>query len=73
MIEKNISLQPFNTFGIDVKAGYFSRFSSTEELSMLFKETKDLPFLIIGGGSNLLLTADFNGIVLRKNSRFCFS
>lgn len=66
MIEKNISLQPFNTFGIDVKAAYFSRFSSTEELSMLFKETKELPFVIIGGGSNLLLTSDFNGIVLRN-------
>jgi UDP-N-acetylmuramate dehydrogenase len=66
MIEKNISLKPFNTFGIDVNAAYFSRFSSSEELSILFKETKDLPFLIIGGGSNLLLTVDFNGIVLRN-------
>lgn len=66
MIEKNVSLKPYNTFGIDVKARYFSKFSSTEELNSIFHEYSDIPFLIIGGGSNLLLTKDFDGIVLRN-------
>jgi UDP-N-acetylmuramate dehydrogenase len=66
MVEKNSSLKSYNTFGIDVRATYFSRFSTTEELSTLFQEYKNYPFLIIGGGSNLLLTKDFDGIVLKN-------
>jgi len=66
MIEENISLKPFNTFGIDVKAGYFARFSSTIELNQILNEYRKIPFLIIGGGSNLLLTKDFEGIVLKN-------
>jgi UDP-N-acetylmuramate dehydrogenase len=66
MIERNRSLKSYNTFGIDVKATYFSRFSNTEELSRLFLEFKGHSFLIIGGGSNLLLTKDFDGIVLKN-------
>jgi len=66
MIEDNISLKPFNTFGIDVKAGYFARFSSTIELNQILNEYREIPFLIIGGGSNLLLTKDFEGIVLKN-------
>jgi UDP-N-acetylmuramate dehydrogenase len=66
MIEKDISLKPYNTFGIDVKAKYFSRFDSVDQLTAIFKEFDSIPFLIIGGGSNLLLTKDFDGIVLRN-------
>jgi UDP-N-acetylmuramate dehydrogenase len=66
MVEKNSSLKSYNTFGIDVRATYFSPFSTTEELSTLFQEYKNYPFLIIGGGSNLLLTKDFDGIVLKN-------
>jgi UDP-N-acetylmuramate dehydrogenase len=66
MVEKNSSLKSYNTFGIDVRATYFSRFSTTEELSKLFEEYKSSPFLIIGGGSNLLLTKDFDGIILKN-------
>ena len=66
MVEKCSSLKSHNTFGIDVRATYFSHFSTTEELSTLFQEYKSSPFLIIGGGSNLLLTKDFDGIVLKN-------
>ena len=66
MIEENISLKLFNTFGIDVQARYFTRFSSSDELKSIFNDFKEIPFLIIGGGSNLLLTKDFEGIVLRN-------
>ncbi len=69
MISQNASLKPFNTFGIDVKANRFSTFSSTEELNQILKENKNESLLILGGGSNLLLTKDFDGLVLKNEIR----
>lgn len=69
MISENISLKPFNTFGIDVKTKYFSAFSSVEELQSLLETRNGLPLLILGGGSNLLLTKDFDGLVLKNEIR----
>ena len=59
MIEQNISLKPYNTFGIDVKALAFGRFGSVNELkSLLSERDKQVPLFILGGGSNFLLTRD---------------
>lgn len=69
MISQNTSLKPFNTFGIDVKANCFATFSSTEELNQILKENKNEALLILGGGSNLLLTKDFDGLVLKNEIR----
>lgn len=69
MISENISLKPFNTFGIDVATKYFAAFSSTEELKVILDECKDIPVLVLGGGSNLLLTKDFDGLVLKNEIR----
>ncbi len=68
MIQKNISLKPYNTFGMDVNASHFARFSSVEELNQIlnYPEVKNLPLLILGGGSNLLLTRNFEGLVLKN-------
>jgi UDP-N-acetylmuramate dehydrogenase len=66
MVIQNASLKSLNTFGIEATARYFSRFSSVQELDSIFKEYKEIPFLIMGGGSNMLLTQDFDGIVLRN-------
>jgi len=65
-IEKNISLQPFNTFGIDAKAQYFARFDTVEKLQSVLSEKQSTPLLTIGGGSNILLTKDFEGLVLKN-------
>lgn len=65
-IEKNISLQPYNTFGIDVSAEYFAAFSSTDELKTLLEGNKSNNKLILGGGSNILFTKDVQGIVLKN-------
>ena len=63
----NISLKPFNTFGIDVNANRFATFSSVEELkSLLTQKQANEPLLILGGGSNLLLTKSFEGLVLKN-------
>jgi UDP-N-acetylmuramate dehydrogenase len=64
-ITENISLRPFNTFGIDVSAHYFSSFSTQEELAELLTVTPAAPF-ILGGGSNILFTRDIDGLVLKN-------
>jgi UDP-N-acetylmuramate dehydrogenase len=64
----NISLKPFNTFAIDVKAAFFSRFTDLNTLSELLadKSFQNLPRLILGGGSNILFTRDYEGLVLKN-------
>ncbi|OGU72150.1 MAG: UDP-N-acetylenolpyruvoylglucosamine reductase [Ignavibacteria bacterium RBG_16_34_14] len=66
-VRKNISLKPFNTFGIDVKAKFFSEVRSELQLKKILSshEFNSVPKLIIGGGSNILLTKDFDGLVLK--------
>ncbi len=66
MISSHISLKPFNTFGIDVTASRFAIFSSAEELGQILENYAKTPLLILGGGSNLLLTKDFEGLVLKN-------
>lgn len=70
-IHENYSLQKFNTFGIEASARYFVDFNSTNEISSFIQEGKfaKLPQLILGGGSNLLLTQNYNGIVLHNKLR----
>ncbi len=69
-IQENISLKHYNTFGIDAKARYFSHFSSTDELLELATNYQ-LPstnhkLLVLGGGSNILFTKDFDGLILKN-------
>lgn len=68
MIQENVSLKRFNTFGIDAAARHFAVFKTTEELTELLsnKTVLDNQKLILGGGSNLLLTKNFDGIVLKN-------
>lgn len=67
MISYNFPLRELNTFGIDVKCSQFARFSSKEELiEILNQRDKSLPFMILGGGSNLLFTKDFEGLILKN-------
>jgi len=68
MIKENISLQPFNTFGIGVSARYFASFQ-TEENVLEILESKLIGShspLILGGGSNILFTKDVDGLVLKN-------
>ncbi len=68
-IRENVSLKPFNTFGIDVKGRYFTEAHSTEDLHDILdhKLFGSVPVLWMGGGSNILLVADFEGWVVRLN------
>ena len=65
-IKENISLLPYNTFGIDVKARLFIEYYSLDELRQVLKEHKGEQILHIGQGSNLLFTRDFNGVILHS-------
>lgn len=68
-MHENFSLQPYNTFGIDAKARYFTKVSSIEELleALNTPATQTLPLLFLGGGSNILLTQDFEGLAVQLN------
>ncbi len=69
-LQRHISLQPYNTFGIEAYANYFAAFSSVDELKeTLHQSDHSLPLLLLGGGSNLLLTKDFDGVVLKNELR----
>ncbi len=65
MIEQNISLRPYNSFGIDVLAREFAVFAGVDELETLLSEN-DRNLLVLGGGSNLLFTADYDGLVIKN-------
>jgi len=69
-VHQNISLQQYNTFGIDVKAKLFADFSSFEKLQEILAYARQLSpniqKLILGGGSNLLFTKDVDGFVLKN-------
>lgn len=64
---ENVSLQPFNTFGLEATARYWLELQSEEALYALVKHPlfKQQPVLWLGGGSNMLLTGDFPGLVIR--------
>ena len=65
---RNYSLLAHNTFGIDAKCSRFVEYTSVEEALQLVASLTDadLPLLILGGGSNLLLTGDYAGTVLHS-------
>ena len=65
-IKENISLLPYNTFGIDAKAKLFIEYYSLDELRQVLREHKGEPILHIGQGSNLLFTQDFDGVILHS-------
>jgi UDP-N-acetylmuramate dehydrogenase len=67
-ISENVSLKPYNTFGLEAKAKYFSVFRSVEELIEILSDHKykNEKKLFLGGGSNILLMNDYDGLVLKN-------
>jgi UDP-N-acetylmuramate dehydrogenase len=65
-IRSKVSLKSFNTFGIDVNCKFFSCFKNPDDLNAIFSHELKEPLLILGGGSNLLFTKDFEGLVLKN-------
>ena len=65
-VVENKSLRELNTFGLEVKAKLFAEVVSVEELKGILKEPwfSEVPLFVLGGGSNILFTRDFPGLVL---------
>ena len=63
--EVNYSLLHHNTFGIDAKCRRFLEYVSVEEAQEIARQLQE-PYLLIGAGSNLLLTGDFDGMVVHS-------
>ena len=75
-INRHFPLRPYNTFGIDARADFFASFHTKEELEEAISEYGQLSpagrqndILILGGGSNILFTRDYPGIVLKNEIR----
>ncbi|WP_271411839.1 UDP-N-acetylmuramate dehydrogenase [Pseudomonas sp. Q1-7] len=67
---ENVSLKPYNSFGVDVKARLFAEARTDVQVreGLALAAQRGLPLLVIGGGSNLLLTRDVEALVLRMAS-----
>lgn len=69
-VQAQVSLKPFNSFGIDVRARLFAEAHNDADVreALAYAAGEQLPLLVIGGGSNLLLTQDIDALVLRMAS-----
>jgi UDP-N-acetylmuramate dehydrogenase len=67
IVQKDVQLKPFNTFGIEATAKYFIEISSIEQIQEILQspDYQSTERLILGGGSNMLLTKDFDGLVIK--------
>jgi len=63
---ENISLKALNTFGVEATAAWFVDIENENDLKLLFSNEhwKNCPRLVLGGGSNMLFTSDFDGLVI---------
>ncbi len=70
-IFQNLSLKKYNSFGIEATAAYFLKVSSLQEIREFFSNEKwsSLPLFILGGGSNILFTNNFAGVVMKINCK----
>ncbi|MEZ5197371.1 MAG: UDP-N-acetylmuramate dehydrogenase [Bacteroidales bacterium] len=67
IINENYNLRSLNTFGINVDAKYFVEVASVEQIdeAIAFAKARNVPILLLGGGSNILFTEDFKGLVIK--------
>lgn len=70
-ISENASLKPYNTLGFSVKARYLIQADSDDHLreALDFAQSKGLPTLLLGGGSNIVLSKDFDGVAIHLCQR----
>jgi UDP-N-acetylmuramate dehydrogenase len=68
MLKENVSLLPYNTFGIDCQARWYMELNSEEKALEFLVDNlhHEHPVWILGGGSNVLLTGDLDGLVIRN-------
>jgi UDP-N-acetylmuramate dehydrogenase len=66
-VERDAPLQELTSFGVAARAALFARIGSAAQLAEILADPRygELPRLILGGGSNVLFTRDFDGLVLK--------
>ena len=67
LLRRNVSLQPYHTFGVDVQTAYYAEVLNPTELRDLFSEYPEdaEDILVLGDGSNVLFTSPFEGLIIR--------
>lgn len=70
-IQEQVSLKPYNSFAVEASARWFTEARDDRQVreALAYAAAQHLPLLLLGGGSNLLLTADVDALVLRMASR----
>ncbi len=68
-VQQNFLLKKYNTFAVDVYAKYFVEFDSVDMLQQTLQSLTNEPILILGGGSNILFTKNYEGLVLKNDLR----
>ncbi len=71
LLQEWVSLRPYNTFALDSRARWYAEAGSHEELLQVNAAARELgmPLRVLGGGSNVLLTADVHAVVVRMVNR----
>ncbi len=69
IVQTEVSLKPYNTFGINVLARYMANAATIDDLKELLSDSKFVSSnkMVLGGGSNVLFTGDYQGLVIRNN------
>lgn len=70
-VQPQVSLKVYNSFAVDVAARWFAEAHDDDQVreALAYARQRQLPVLLLGGGSNMLLTADVEALVLRMASR----
>lgn len=70
-VRTHVSLKPFNSFAVEAWASHFVEAETDQQVlqALSYAHTHTLPLLLLGGGSNLLLTTDVDALVVRMTSR----
>lgn len=70
-IQENISLKSLNTMGLNVQTRYYAQVADVEELraALIWQQTNNVNSMILGGGSNVLFTTDFDGLIIHNQIR----
>lgn len=70
VIQQDVSLKPYNSFGVEARARYFFEAHTMDDLLWIIHQPEfQCEKLIIGGGSNMLLTRDFDGLVIKVSMK----
>ena len=66
---EHVSLKPYNTLALEAHCRYFVEINQPQHVpaAIDFATQNNIPFLMLGGGSNIVLTQDFSGLVIKNN------